>query len=111
MRTKEIKLRLSDEEFLALEAKKTKKQLAVFIRETILDSKEVKRKGNKITIDENLSRGLAIANNNLNQIAKACNVLAKDERFDSKIDGLKIIVEILKVNELMESILNEVRNK
>jgi len=111
MRTKEIKLRLSDEEFLELEAKKTKKQLAVFIRETILNSKEVKRKNHKIIIDDNLSRGLAIANNNLNQIAKACNIIAKNDKFDSKVDGLKIIVEILKVNELMESILNEVRNK
>lgn len=111
MRKKEIKIRLSNEEFAWLEAKKTKKQLAVFIRETVLCSKELKKTNKKILIDEKLSRALAIANNNLNQIAKACNLIAKNNQFDSTVDGVKIMIEVLKVNELMQTVLDEVKKK
>jgi hypothetical protein len=72
MRTKSIKIRVSDEELLTLKSKKSKARLAEWMRETCLDTSHV-IVGNRVQHDPELIRQLASIGNNLNQIAKAVN--------------------------------------
>ena len=69
-RTKEIKVRLTDEEHGQLLAKMTGTQLAVWIRETCLEQKPKKPPK---TADPELLRQLGKIGANLNQIAKIAN--------------------------------------
>ncbi|MGF7484024.1 plasmid mobilization protein [Providencia sp. SP181] len=68
-RTKEIKIRLTEEEHAALLARCTSPKLAEWMRETCLDVR--KPKARKIPlVDPQLLRALAGIGNNVNQIAR-----------------------------------------
>jgi len=66
-RNKEIKVRLTEEEYEQLLQKKTKARLAEWVRETCLDQKPAKRVS---TVDPLLLYELNKIGVNLNQIAK-----------------------------------------
>lgn len=71
-RTKEIKIRLTDDEHSALIARATSPKLAEWVRETCLDTR--KPAARKIPlVDPQLLRALAGIGNNVNQIARLLN--------------------------------------
>jgi len=113
-RTKEIKVRLTVEEFDRLNAIKTKPQLAVWIRELALNpTADMFIKSSKKTIlklDDDIERQLAIANNNLNQVARALNTLVAT----GKVDALSTVIQIAEVEaigEVIEEIFKIVKEK
>lgn len=71
-RTKEIKIRLTEDEHAALLARCASQKLAEWMRETCLDVR--KPKARKIPlVDPQLLRALAGIGNNVNQIARLLN--------------------------------------
>jgi len=116
-RTKEIKVRLTVEEFDRLNAIKTKPQLAVWIRELALNpTADMFIKSSKKTIfklNDEVERQLAIANNNLNQVARALNTLVSSGRGDALSTVIQI-AEVEAIGEIIEDIfkiVNEKKNK
>jgi len=116
-RTKEIKVRLTGEEFDRLNAIKTKPQLAVWLRELALNpTADMFIKSSKKTIcklDDEVERQLAIANNNLNQVARALNTLVSSGRGDALSTVIQI-AEVEAIGEIIEDIfkiVNEKKNK
>ena len=114
-RTKEIKVRLTVEEFDRLNAIKTKPQLAVWIRELALNpttdmfTKSFGRQS-VLKLDDDIERQLAIANNNLNQVARALNTLVST----GKADALSTVIQIAEVEaigEVIEEIFKVVKIK
>lgn len=89
-RTKEIKIRLTEDEHAALLTRCTSPKLAEWVRETCLDVR--KPKARKIPlVDPQLLRALAGIGNNLNQIAR---LLYKDPVFTrTKLYELLITIE------------------
>ena len=89
-RTKEIKIRLTEEEHSALLARCTSPKLAEWMRETCLDVR--KPRARKIPlVDPQLLRALAGIGNNVNQIAR---LLHKDPVFTrTKLYELLITIE------------------
>lgn len=67
LRKKSVKIRLSDDEYETLMTKKTRQQLAVFIREKALLSADNVR---VINVDLSLIRAVGKIGNNLNQLTK-----------------------------------------
>lgn len=114
-RTKEIKIRLTVEEFDRLNAIKTKPQLAVWIRELALNPTAdmfTKSFGNKtvLKLDDDIERQLAIANNNLNQVARALNTLV----VTGKADALSTVIQIAEIESIggvIEDIFKVVKAK
>jgi len=113
-RTKEIKVRLTVEEFDRLNAIKTKPQLAVWIRELALNpTADMFIKSSKKTIfklNDEVERQLAIANNNLNQVARALNTLVSSGRGDALSTVIQI-AEIEAIGEVIEEIFKMVNAK
>ena len=70
LRKKSVKIRLSDDEYETLMTKKTRQQLAVFIREKALLSADNVR---VINVDPALVRAVGKIGNNLNQLTKFTN--------------------------------------
>lgn len=99
MRTKELRLRVSDEEYEQLKAKKTRAQMAVWIRETMLnvrDAQPVKQ------ADPDLLYQLNKIGVNLNQIAKYCN----EQRKTGQMNLVKILVKITEIERQMKELIN-----
>lgn len=89
-RTKEIKIRLTEDEHAALLARCTSKKLAEWMRETCLDVRQPKARKIPL-VDPQLLRALAGIGNNVNQIAR---LLHKDPVFTRiKLYDLLITVE------------------
>lgn len=79
-RNRSIKIRLSDDEFAALNSKKTRPELARWIREIALENEQkTQKKISKKNSDfpPEIARILAGMGNNLNQIAKQLNSAVK----------------------------------
>lgn len=79
-RNRSIKIRLTDDEFEALNRKKTRPELARWIREIALENEQkTQKKISKKNSDfpPEIARILAGMGNNLNQIAKQLNSAAK----------------------------------
>lgn len=80
IRNRSIKIRLSDDEFAALNSKKTRPELARWIREFALENEQkTQKKISKKNSDfpPEIARILAGMGNNLNQIAKQLNSAVK----------------------------------
>lgn len=81
IRNKVIKIRLTDDEFAELNKRKTRPELARWIRETVLEQQSKKlppiRPKVRPEIPNSLVMLVAGMSNNLNQIAKQLNTAAK----------------------------------
>ncbi len=90
-RTKIIKIRATESEYLDLVSRSQKPKLAEWMREFCLDAKVPKAK--KIPpVDPNLLRQLAGMGNNLNQIARAVN--SQEWKPTDKIQIITALVNI-----------------
>jgi len=92
-RSKEIKIRLTEEEYEQLLQRKTKPRLAEWMRETCLDQKPRKKVS---TVDPLLLYELNKIGVNLNQIAK------KIQHSENNIEWL---VEIIHIEQQLTSLL------
>lgn len=99
-RTKEIKIRLTEQEHQILLDKKTGAELATWIRDTCLEVKNPKRKTIK-TADPKLLLQLARIGSNLNQIAKTANTQAKADI----INVVRLTTELITIREQLNEIL------
>lgn len=72
LREKEIKIRVTDDEYCALQRRNSKARLAEWMRDVCLEQNEVPR-FNVPLCDPALLRQLAGIGNNLNQIARVTN--------------------------------------
>lgn len=92
-RTKEVKIRLTEDEYNALLKRKTKARLAEWIRETALEQ-PTKRQPKEI--DPELLFGLNRIGVNLNQIARQCNSQRPSIELASVLAELRNIEKSLK---------------
>lgn len=88
LRQKEIKIRVHDDEYSALQRRNTKARLAEWMRDVCLGEKEASR-FKAPPCDPALLRQLAGIGNNLNQIARATN--SDDWK---TVDRLKVITAL-----------------
>lgn len=103
-RTKEIKIRLTEQEYQALLDRK-KGELAVWIRTTCLDQDIPEPKKVK-TADPELLRQLAKIGGNLNQIAKATNT---EQARGDIINLLRVTAELATIREQLDELLERHR--
>lgn len=73
VRQRIVKIRLSDDEYQALQTASTRVELARWMRETCLNPEHVKPRKTVAAADPVLLRQLAAIGNNLNQIARRVN--------------------------------------
>lgn len=117
-RDKEIKIRLSQREWERLMQIKTRPQLAVWIRELALNptsdmfinTPRGQPKGTVYKLPDEVERQLAIANNNLNQMAKAMNKLVASNAI-MPIESIDTIVQLDEMRSVLNAILTEVKAK
>lgn len=100
-RTKEIKIRLTEQEHETLQIKKTGSELASWIRNTCLEIDNPKIKPVK-TADPKLLQQLAKIGSNLNQIAKATNT---EQAKGDIINLLRLTAELATIREQLNEIL------
>lgn len=100
-RTKEIKIRLTEQEHQILLNKKTGAELATWIRDICLETKTPKKKPIK-TADPELLRQLARIGGNLNQIAKATNT---EQAKSDIINLLRLTAELATIKEQLTKLL------
>ena len=103
MRTKEIKIRLTEEEHQALLDRCTKSSLATWMREICLGEKQTKQ-SKVIEVDPKLLRQLAGIGNNLNQIARLVN--QHQHKQDSTLDRITIVTALASIERELK-ILND----
>lgn len=101
-RTKEIKIRLTEQEHQMLLEKKTGAELATWIRETCLETKTTKPRIK--TADPELLRQLAKIGGNMNQIAKAVNI---KQASGEKINSLRVLAELATIREKLQHLLEQ----
>lgn len=98
LRTKEIKIRLSESEFLTLQKLKTKSRLAEWLRDVALNqkpSREIKR------VDPNLLYQLNKISSNINQIAKQCNA------HKGSIDLIAVAISLNQIEKHLSELVND----
>lgn len=103
-RTKEIKIRLTEQEHQALLDRK-KGELAVWIRNTCLEQ-EIPQSKQVKTADPELLRQLAKIGGNLNQIAKATNT---EQARGDIINLLRVTAELATIREQLDELLERHR--
>lgn len=94
-RTKEIKIRLSEDEYNALLERKTKARLAEWLRELALEQAP---KAQPKTIDPALLFELNRIGVNLNQIARQCNSQKPS------IDLLSVLAELRNIEKALKEL-------
>lgn len=99
LRTREIKIRLSEIEFITLQQLKTKSRLAEWIRELALGQKP-KQQYKKF--DPNLLYEINRIGVNLNQIARYCN------NIPASIDIVKIALSLQKIEMELQQIIDRI---
>lgn len=104
--TKEIKIRLTEEEHQALLNRCTKASLATWMRETCLGEKQTKQ-SKVIEVDPKLLRQLAGIGNNLNQIARLVNQHSKQ---DSVLDRIAIITALSSIERELQRLNDDHKN-
>ena len=97
IRTKEIKVRLTEDEHQALLDRMEGNQLATWIRKTALSQKIAKPYKNA---DPKLLGSLGRIGGNLNQIAKQANTLDKDT------DKLRVFAQLTVIREQLNEVLD-----
>ena len=105
-RTKEIKIRLTEEEHQDLLNRCTKASLATWMRETCLGEKQTKQ-SKVIEVDPKLLRQLAGIGNNLNQIARLVNQHSKQ---DSVLDRIAIITALSSIERELQRLNDDHKN-
>ena len=105
-RTKSIKVRLTDEELKIMNEKKTRAELARWIRETCLNETSGKKETIKYTFDPEIVRTLSGIANNLNQVARVLNtcMLTGELR---QIDLSAVLMQIISTERILEIIRSE----
>lgn len=103
-RTKEIKIRLTEQEHQNLLNRK-KGELAVWIRNTCLEQ-EIQQPKTVKTADPELLRQLAKIGGNLNQIAKATNT---EQARGDIINLLRVTAELATIREQLDELLERHR--
>lgn len=101
-RTKEIKIRLTEQEHQALLDRK-KGELAVWIRNTCLEQDIPKPKEVR-TADPELLRQLARIGGNLNQLARVTNT---EQARGDIINLLRLTAELATIREQLNELLNQ----
>lgn len=94
-RTREIKIRLTESEYQALQERKTKARLAEWLRELALDQQP---KRQPKPIDPKLLYELNRLGVNLNQIARHCN------QRPPSIDLISIATSLKRLDEMLKDI-------
>lgn len=92
-RNRSIKIRLSEEEFNELNRKKTRPELARWLRETALGIEQPKAQKKNSDYPPEIARILSGMGSNLNQIAKQLNTAAKIGTL-GHIEAVRAITEI-----------------
>ena len=100
-RTKEVNIRLTDQEHQILLDKKIGAELATWIRNTCLETKTPKKKPIK-TADPELLRQLAKIGGNLNQIARIANT---EQARGDIINLLRLTAELATIREQLDKLL------
>lgn len=103
-RTKEIKIRLTEQEHQDLLQRKTG-ELAVWIRSACLEQ-EIPQSKQVKTADPELLRQLAKIGGNLNQIAKATNT---EQARGDIINLLRVTAELAAIREQLDELLERHR--
>ena len=98
LRQKEIKIRVSDAEYLALQRRNTKARLAEWMRIVCLGEKEASR-FKAPPCDPALLRQLASIGNNLNQIARATN----SDNWKA-VDRIKVISALSSIEQAIQDL-------
>lgn len=100
-RTKQVIIRMTELEHEQLLAKKTKPQLATWIREFCLENQTTEKteKRRVRTADPELLRQLARIGGNINQIAKQANTL------DSTIEKIKVFAYLSEIQRQLDELL------
>ena len=106
-RTKEIKIRLTEEEHQALLKRCTKASLATWMREICLGEKQTKQ-SKVIEVDPKLLRQLAGIGNNLNQIARLVN--QHNKKLDSTLDRITIVTALASIERELKSVFDDHKN-
>lgn len=96
-RTKEIKIRLTEDEHQALLKRIEGNQLATWIRKTVLSQKIAKPYKKS---DPELLRSLGRIGGNLNQLAKQANTL------DKHTDKLRVFAQLAVIREQLNEVLS-----
>lgn len=99
LRSREIKIRLSEVEFITLQQLKTKSRLAEWIRELALGQK-TKQQYKKF--DPNLLLEINRIGVNLNQIARYCN------NIPASMDIVKIALSLQKIEMQLQQIIDRI---
>ena len=103
-RTKEIKIRLTEEEHQELLNRCTKSSLATWMREICLGEKQTKQ-SKVIEVDPKLLRQLAGIGNNLNQIARLVN--QHQHKQDSTLDRITIVTALASIERELQRLNND----
>jgi len=103
IRSKSIKVRVSEDEFLKLNELKTEIQLASWMRKTCLNEK-VNSRTQPPKTDPKLLFEVAKIGNNINQIARQINILNKSEQ---RLDTVQILLELNHINEFIKGLTND----
>ena len=103
-RNRVVKIRFSDSEWETLNDKKSRPELARWIRETVLAVEPTKSIRANSNFPPELTRILAGMGNNLNQIAKQLNVAAKLGILGD-VEAVKAVAQLA----ALERSLNEIR--
>ena len=97
-RTKRVEIRLTDDEYESLIARKTKSRLAEWLRQLALEQKP---RPTLKTVDPKLLFQLNRIGVNLNQIAKQCNKTSPD------INLINIGVSLREIEQLLKEVKND----
>jgi len=100
-RNKEIKIRLTQEEYEQLLQRKTKARLAEWVRETCLGSDLSKKAKSVPKIDPDLLITLSKIGSNLNQIARYLNM----DRTLSVQEKIKALLELASIEQSLGEIV------
>ena len=106
-RTKEIKIRLTEQEHQALLNRCTKASLATWMREICLGEKQTKQ-SKVIEVDPKLLRQLAGIGNNLNQIARLVN--QHQHKQDSTLDRITIVTALASIERELQRLNDDHKN-
>ena len=105
-RTNAIKIRLTDDELKLLNEKKTRAELARWIRETCLTENSGKKETIKYTFDPETIRILSGVANNLNQVARILNTANLTGELN-KIDLSFVFTQIVATQRVLELIRSD----
>ena len=105
-RTNAVKVRLTDDELKLLNEKKTRAELARWIRETCLNENSGKKETIKYTFDPEITRILSGVANNLNQVARILNTANLTGELN-KVDLSFVFTQLNAVQKVLEEIRKE----